>query len=632
MASVKRLRYGSNFGHSSDSAPAEGRFGAESKRGRVKSDRSITAQLAHLLRMGDDAMAFAGSVVGCALLEIHGTERAALRRFDYSIATLPARQAAILRRYDRNGEPIETVLKDLAMTRRHFYRERRRGLMRLAELAGITHAQGAQTSDPFARAIQAADAADDANQTDRALSAYRQLLESTTAPPHRVLLLTRSISILARGGHLAEAKRALALAERAFGDVRGDDRRNSEGELFVAKLRLSRYSGDRISFARTIDALRARFAARALAGDDDAIRCIATSFVESAERGFNAANCEAAAADADQAERLAARTPTFPMTLRVQAAAAGACARWLVPEHMATAQRDLVAAYDLARSSKLERIALEVLDALATIAFTERRTAAAIRYARTVLRQARPAGCEEHYLPRNEILIALAQNRLVGGAAGLTRLEALRPTAIPGEPLDSLDFARAHILLRGGITERARAILDRIIDRTTNEHVCGLVLWERSCLAADEGRYAAARRDIEAALPLLERNVFPIRLAVALRYAYTLTGRRTHRDHALDLWQLIEPAVASSSEIDDSISPDGAEPAGETAVTPATPDSDLTARQQQIARLVRSGKTNREIASTLQISTRTVDQHVASIMQRQNVDRRWQIGGALLVS
>jgi DNA-binding NarL/FixJ family response regulator len=111
-----------------------------------------------------------------------------------------------------------------------------------------------------------------------------------------------------------------------------------------------------------------------------------------------------------------------------------------------------------------------------------------------------------------------------------------------------------------------------------------------------------------------------------------LTGRRTHRDHALDLWQLIEPAVASSSEIDDSISPDGAEPAGETAVTPATPDSDLTARQQQIARLVRSGKTNREIASTLQISTRTVDQHVASIMQRQNVDRRWQIGGALLVS
>jgi DNA-binding CsgD family transcriptional regulator len=187
-------------------------------------------------------------------------------------------------------------------------------------------------------------------------------------------------------------------------------------------------------------------------------------------------------------------------------------------------------------------------------------------------------------------------------------------------------------LLRGGITERARAILDRIIDRTTNEHVRGLVLWERSCLAADEGRYAAARRDIEAALPLLERNVFPIRLAVALRYAYTLTGRRTHRDHALDLWQLIEPAVASSSEIDDSFSPDGAEPVGETAVTPATPDSDLTARQQQIARLVRSGKTNREIASTLQISTRTVDQHVASIMQRQNVDRRWQIGGALLVS
>jgi DNA-binding CsgD family transcriptional regulator len=598
----------------------------------VKSDRWIAAEFARLIRVGDDPRAFAAGAVGRALLEIHGTERAAMRWFDYAIASLLPRQAAILRRYDRNSEPIETILQELAMTRRHFYRERRRGLMRLAELAGITRPQVAQTSDPFARALETADAAEEANQTDRALSAYRQLLESTTAPPHRVLLLTRSISILARGGRLAEAKRALALAERAFGDVRGDDRRNSEGELLVAKLRLSRYSGDRATFARTIAALRARFAARALAGDDDAIRCLGAAFVESAERGFNAANCKAAAADADQAERLAARSPTFPMTLRVQAAAAGACARWLVPEQMATAQRDLVAAYELARASKLERIALEVLDALATIAFTERRTAVAIRYARAVLSQARPNGCEEYYLPRNEILIALAQNRLAGGAAGLARLEALRSAAIPGESLDSLDFARAHILLRGGMTERSQAILDRTIDRTSDEHVRALALWERSCLAADEGRYAAARRDIEAALPLLQRNVFPIRLAVALRHAHVLTGRREYRDDALDLWCLIEPAISSSSEIDDSTSADFEDLSTETPLGPTTSDRDLTARERQIARLVRRGKTNREIASTLQISTRTVDQHVASIMRRQNVDRRWQIGGALLVS
>ena len=169
------------------------------------------------------------------------------------------------------------------------------------------------------------------------------------------------------------------------------------------------------------------------------------------------------------------------------------------------------------------------------------------------------------------------------------------------------------------------------MNRASDELYVGLALWERSCLAANEGRVAAAARDIEAALPLLARNLFPIRVAAALGYAYTLTGRRTYRDDALDLWQLIEPAVASSSEIDDSLSPDGAELSGESAVPPATADSDLTARQRQIARLVRSGKTNREIASTLQISARTVDQHVASIMQRQNVDRRWQIGGALLV-
>jgi DNA-binding CsgD family transcriptional regulator len=596
----------------------------------VKSDRPITAQLAHLLRTDGDAEAFAGGSVGRTLLETHGSERAAMRWFDYAIATLLPRQAAILRRYDRHKEPLETILRELALTRRHFYRERRRGLMRLAELAGLTRPQVVQTSDPFARALESADAAELAGQTQRALAAYRQLLQNAGAPDRRVLLLARSISTLARYGQVAEAKRAIALAESALGDVRGDSRRKGEGELLVAKLRLSRYSHDGASFTRANAALQARFGARALAGDDEAIRYVATAFIESAERGFNPSNCKARAADAEQAERLAARSPTFPTALRVQAAAVGACARWLVPEQMLTAQRDLIAAYHLAREHKVQQTALQVLDGLASIAWTHRRTAAAIRIARALLNQARRDGCEEQFLWRNEILIALAENRLAGGTAGLTRLDALSAREIPEKPLDGIDFARAHILVRSGKSERAGEILNRIIHDANDGLYVGLALWERSCLAANEGRVAAAGRDIEAALPLLEDNVFPIRVAAALGYAFTLTGRRTHRDDALDLWQLIEPAVASSSEIDDSISPDAAELSGETVATPAAADSDLTARQRQIARLVRSGKTNREIASTLQISARTVDQHVASIMQRQNVARRWQIGSTLL--
>lgn len=71
-------------------------------------------------------------------------------------------------------------------------------------------------------------------------------------------------------------------------------------------------------------------------------------------------------------------------------------------------------------------------------------------------------------------------------------------------------------------------------------------------------------------------------------------------------------------------------PGARTEHTSPAADTPLAARERQIARLVRRGKANREIASTLEISARTVDQHVASIMRRQNVDRRWQIGGALL--
>jgi DNA-binding CsgD family transcriptional regulator len=48
----------------------------------------------------------------------------------------------------------------------------------------------------------------------------------------------------------------------------------------------------------------------------------------------------------------------------------------------------------------------------------------------------------------------------------------------------------------------------------------------------------------------------------------------------------------------------------------------LTPREQQVLRLVTAGKTNREIAKTLFVSTRTVDMHVGNLLRKLDCPTR----------
>ena len=51
----------------------------------------------------------------------------------------------------------------------------------------------------------------------------------------------------------------------------------------------------------------------------------------------------------------------------------------------------------------------------------------------------------------------------------------------------------------------------------------------------------------------------------------------------------------------------------------------LTAREREVAALIRQGKTNREIAERLIVSERTAEQHVANIMSKLGFNSRAQI-------
>ena len=56
----------------------------------------------------------------------------------------------------------------------------------------------------------------------------------------------------------------------------------------------------------------------------------------------------------------------------------------------------------------------------------------------------------------------------------------------------------------------------------------------------------------------------------------------------------------------------------------------LTPREREIAQLVARGYSNKVIAARLNISTRTVENHVASIFGRLSIRARWQLTPDLL--
>jgi DNA-binding NarL/FixJ family response regulator len=58
------------------------------------------------------------------------------------------------------------------------------------------------------------------------------------------------------------------------------------------------------------------------------------------------------------------------------------------------------------------------------------------------------------------------------------------------------------------------------------------------------------------------------------------------------------------------------------ALASRTPDSDLSAREQEVLRLLASGKSNKDIASLLGIAEATVKCHVSAILLRLNVNDR----------
>ncbi|GIH49096.1 LuxR family transcriptional regulator [Microbispora rosea subsp. rosea] len=194
-----------------------------------------------------------------------------------------------------------------------------------------------------------------------------------------------------------------------------------------------------------------------------------------------------------------------------------------------------------------------------------------------------------------------------------------------GENARALAMAREALLLARDLGDRMNIAMNLEI-----------IAW----VQADEGRHAPAARLLAASeeigrsvgmAPCRDRRFaeFHERCLTDLRTSLgdRALSRETRRGDRLTMNEAIEEAIGDRAER-------GLARAGETVAEaepapperpPAAEPSPLTRREQEIAELIAQGRSNKEIASALVISQRTVEGHVERILDKLGFASRAQI-------
>jgi non-specific serine/threonine protein kinase len=212
-------------------------------------------------------------------------------------------------------------------------------------------------------------------------------------------------------------------------------------------------------------------------------------------------------------------------------------------------------------------------------------------------------------------------------AESLRRYERLGQQHAVPRLLHNLAYVALHQGDIDGATERFRASLDRFrvlgIDRGIAEGLAGLAavaatrgegrraarLWGAAEVlheTVDTDPWPADRREYERAVPLARATLDAPSFAAAWAEGRALTPEAA-----------IVEATAPPAP---GVIPESSAPAASDGRTPRP--GGLSKREVDVARLVAAGKTNREIAQSLDLSERTVGTHLDHIFAKLNVSSR----------
>ncbi len=188
-----------------------------------------------------------------------------------------------------------------------------------------------------------------------------------------------------------------------------------------------------------------------------------------------------------------------------------------------------------------------------------------------------------------------------------------------------------HSLVRLGEVEAAESVLvpfERLAKVRARRSAMAIAARVRGCLEAARRETDAAKSAFEASLGYQRGLAMPFEEALTrLEYGRHLRRIGQRRSAVRELSAARQNLVRLDAApflrvVDIEL---GAEP----NQSPSVAGSPLTPRQRMVAQAVIAGKSNREIASELYVSIKTVEFHINQILTRLGVDSRTDIGSAL---
>lgn len=145
----------------------------------------------------------------------------------------------------------------------------------------------------------------------------------------------------------------------------------------------------------------------------------------------------------------------------------------------------------------------------------------------------------------------------------------------------------------------------------------------RALLLAERGDLAGATEAVERALAEHDRLPMPFERARTLLVLGQLQRRQRHRTSALET---VQRAAAEFETIGAALWAEQSRRAAGRIDPHAHPDDLLTASEYEIAELVASGMSNREVGAALFVSAKTVEVHLSRIYRKLGIRSRSELG------
>lgn len=220
-------------------------------------------------------------------------------------------------------------------------------------------------------------------------------------------------------------------------------------------------------------------------------------------------------------------------------------------------------------------------------------------------------------------------------ADNLFSYKLFNPTSFHGPPMIKVILAEDHLLVRQGLalllqtsgdfTVVAETDLGQDVPSLLTQHHPDVLLLD---LTLRDGPSLELTRSVRRAhrnlkIMVITGNAFHGAAIQAM--AAGADGFLLKHDHGDELLVGIRTVLAGSTYITPSITRGGPWNPYMEAASSGTPDPGLTAREQQIMRLIANGMTNPEVANVLHISVLTARKHRQNLMNKLNLHNSAEI-------